>query len=219
MPNLFIFDLDGTLYKFDNGNSSRFTDSKFYSDIKKKVYSFFVQRLSISEEQAIAEYERIKELYKGEVSLGVEKEFGIDRYEYFANTWNLNPADYLDKRLFRKQFLKISGLCAILTGAPGVWANRVLNYLDISDYFNGNVFTGEPDLRKPNPEVFRQIADKFGISYGNCYSIGDQEQTDIVPAKSIGMKTVIIGKSRFADYEFDSIEEVLKFLGGIKWKK
>lgn len=55
------------------------------------------------------------------------------------------------------------------------------------------IFTGEPDLRKPNPAIIRQVADLLGASYGKTWSVGDQEHSDIIPAKKIGLKTMRIG--------------------------
>ncbi len=78
--NRAIFDMDGTLYRLDKGKEQKFTSSRFYNDLRNRVYGFFMARQGIDREEAITEYERIKNKYKGEVSLGVEAEYGIDRY-------------------------------------------------------------------------------------------------------------------------------------------
>jgi len=204
----FIFDMDGTLYTFDKGQGQAFTSSRFYSDLRKNVYSFFMERQGMTENEAMLEYERIKEKYDGEISLGVEGEYGINRYDYFDKTWNFKPEDYIEKDTDLPEMLeRMKGRIALLTAAPRVWAVNVLSYLDIDQYFDGRIYTGEPDDRKPNPMAFQKIASDFMISPSQMFSIGDQEYSDILPAKSIGMKTVLVGVPRDtqADYQADSV--------------
>jgi FMN phosphatase YigB (HAD superfamily) len=211
----FIFDMDGTLYRFDKGQGQTFTSSQFYTDLRSNAYSFFMERRGLSRGEAIAEYERIKEKYDGEVSLGVESEYGIDRYEYFDNTWNLNPEGYIEKDTdLHEMFEQLQGRIALLTAAPRVWALNVLSYLDIEQLFDGRLYTGEPDERKPSPVVFQRIADEFGVSTRDVFSVGDQEYSDIVPANSIGMKTILIGSSEntVADYQADDVKTAIILL-------
>jgi FMN phosphatase YigB (HAD superfamily) len=74
-----------------------------------------------------------------------------------------------------------------------VWVDGVLNFLGLNEVFEDRVYTGEPDLRKPNPEIFRLIARELGTEPGRCVSIGDQNHSEIVPAKEAGMLTALIG--------------------------
>ncbi len=47
-----------------------------------------------------------------------------------------------------------------------------------------------------------------------CISVGDQEETDIIPAKLLGMKTIFIGekKSNISDYTIRDIFELEEFV-------
>ncbi len=211
----FIFDMDGTLYHFDKGQGQTFTASRFYTDLRSNVYGFFMERRGLSRDEALSEYERIKDKYDGEVSLGVEKEYGIDRYDYFDSTWNLNPNDYIEKDPDLPEMLEqLKGRIALLTAAPRVWAINVLAYLDIDRMFEGKLYTGEPDERKPNPVVFRKIANDLRVPPGNVFSIGDQEYSDILPAKSIGMKTILVGSNEntTADYKTKNVKSAINIL-------
>lgn len=210
----YIFDLDGTLYSFERRSGVSFVKSQFYQDIKENVYQFFAEELKISHKQAIQTYEKIMDEFEGEVSLGVEKTFGIDRYRYFAATWNLEPKKYLESnRNLIPIMEKVNGKAAILTSAPLVWAENVLMFLGIDKYLEGAVFTGEGNIRKPNPEVFRQVLRFLDCPPEQVFSIGDQEQTDIIPAKLLGIKTIFIGgNSLEADYSLSSIDELLPLL-------
>lgn len=216
MKQLIILDLDGTLYDFDNSDSVNFTSSRFYSEIKKRVYSFLSKKLGMSEDTARELYESVKTEFNGEVSLGLESKFGIDRYEFFGETWKLDPSQFIQRANRLPLVQSLNGTTAFLTSAPRVWASEVLKYLNLNDYRN-MLFTGEPNIRKPNPLVFRQICDSFGFSPLETISVGDQVSTDIIPAKSIGMKTVLVrGNSQEADYCINSVDELPELLRRIK---
>lgn len=216
MKQLIILDLDGTLYNFDNSDSVNFTSSRFYSEIKKRVYSFLSKKLGMSEDTARELYESVKTEFNGEVSLGLESKFGMDRYEFFAETWNLDPSQFIEKANRLPLIQSLNGTTAFLTSAPRVWASEVLKYLNLGCY-QDRLFTGEPDIRKPNPLIFRQICDSFGFSPLEAISVGDQLATDITPAKSIGMKTVLVrDNSQEADYCINSVDELPELLRRIK---
>jgi len=213
--NYFIFDMDGTLYDFD---SSDFKSSKFYNDAKGKIYEFFMRRFALSFEESKEMFEELNKSYNGEVSIGIEKEYKIDRYGYFKETFGrMRPEDYIRKNPeVKKLFEDIGGKAAILTAAPRVWAKKVLRYLDIYELMKDSLFTGESDTRKPDIRAFQEIVDFFGVPPEQIYSIGDQEHSDILPAKNLGMKTIIVGKSRKADLEARSFNEVIKLIGELK---
>lgn len=210
----YILDLDGTLYQFDRGEGQTFTKSRFYQNLRRNVYVFFMQRRDITLEEAMIEYERIKTKYNGEVSLGVEREYGIDRYEYFAYTWDFQPELYVERDDdIRETLEQLRGRIALLTAAPRIWAIRTLAFLSLEDLFEGRIFTGEPDLRKPNPEAFRTVVRTLMSSPDLTFSIGDQEETDIVPAKTIGMKTLFIGSTKTsANYRAKDIKSAINLL-------
>lgn len=188
-----IFDMDGTLYSFDERNESQFTSSQFGKQIRANCVRFFEERFGLSSHDAESMYQDLSERYNGEVSLAVEKEFGIDRSEYFAFTWNLVAEEFIaTNELLLPTLQKLSVLSGVLTAAPKVWAERALTFLQIRQLFGEAIFTGDPDVRKPNPEAFLQLARFWDLKPSQILSIGDQEETDILPAKSLGMQTLRI---------------------------
>jgi len=212
MNKLLILDLDGTLYDFDNGKTNNFKKSRFYQEVKSNACKFIAKKRSISFTEAKKVYERIFEEFNGEISIGIEKIFGINRYDYFKAAFNLKPQDFIAKKDLLPFIKKLKTSVAILTSAPRVWAEPVLDYLNLGEYKN-KLFTGEPDIRKPSALAFKQVCDSLRFSPINCISIGDQVETDILPAKSIGMKTILVKKSSpEADFSISSLEELPKVL-------
>lgn len=208
MKPLLILDLDGTLYDFDNGKTKNFKKSRVYKAVKSNACKFIAQkqRTSINEAQKI--YKKVVIEFDGEVSIGLEKTFGIDRYEYFKAAFDLNPKDFITKKDLRPFIKGLKTDIAILTGAPKVWADVVLDYLNLTEY-KEKLFTGESDIRKPNPKAFEQVCSSLKFAPANCISVGDQLKTDIIPAKSLGMKTILIkSNSSEADFCINSLEEL-----------
>lgn len=210
-----IFDMDGTLYTFDKGEASVFTKSKFGAQIHDNCIKFFETKFNLSKKDAEVMYLDLKNRYQGEVSLAVEKELGINRLEYFATTWDLDPGEFMETN--QELIVAIASLnikSGILSAAPKIWVDRVLKFLDINQFFEPAIFTGDPDLRKPDPLAFQQLATFWELAPQSILAVGDQEETDILPAKSLGMMTARVGKdlTTVADFTADNIISLLNDL-------
>lgn len=189
-----IFDLDGTLYKMQSADGT-FGGSDFYAALKHRMHVFLSERLAIDEAEASALYTNLKQAYNGAVSLGVERELGISRYEWFESTWNLNPADYIQPGAtnLAQALAPFEGRSIVLTSGPAAWAKPALAYIGLGSFFGERIITGEQDIRKPQHAVFEQAASMLGCDAAHVVSVGDQDATDIIPARELGMLTVRIG--------------------------
>ena len=102
-----------------------------------------------------------------------------------------------------------------------IWINKVLEKLSIKDIIQGYVFSGEGDTRKEFNNAFQAIIKKIKIKPSRCVVFGDQLETDIMPAKKVGMKTVYIGNKKealfIADYVIKSINDIEQALKAIKF--
>lgn len=212
-----IFDLDGTIYRF-KGDS--FRSSGLYDVIIKNTLQYISNSLNKSEEEAQKVLDIVLKKYGNSISIGLENEFKIDRYDYFDFTWNIDPKDYVqfDPRL--KLFLLNLGTnfnLVLLSDAPKVWVHGVLEHLVIKEFFGNNIFSGEGNTRKEFGNAFQEVCKVMKIEASNCVSVGDQEETDIVPAKEMGMKTVYIAnkKSIVSDYTINNIVEVQNIIAKV----
>lgn len=182
---LYIFDMDGTLYGFNPG---------LLEEVYRNSISFLKEKLGVSEQEAEQTRAKIDKKYSGEISIGVEKEFGISREEYFNKVWDIQPEQYVKYDENLKNFLKrIAGRRVVLTSAPKIWTERVLKLLGLEDTFE-DVFTGEPDDRKPNLSAFKGVLAKFNCESNQATVIGDSYREDIEPAQKLGIRTIQIGK-------------------------
>jgi len=210
MKKLIIFDLDGTLYDFGSEN---FGSSKLYKEVQKNIISFISKKLNVSLEEAQKIYCEIDRDFNNHTSFGMKIRYGVDRKEYFSETWNIDPSGMIEKKDMLPLMKSFNAEIRILTSAPSIWASKVLDHLNLSEY-KSTMTTGDSELLKPDPLVFKKICDESQISPDLTISVGDQLHTDILPAKSLGIKTVLIrSNSEHADYcitDLEQLKEIVK---------
>lgn len=207
-----IFDMDGTLYKF-KGDS--FKSSGLYDVVIANTLVYISSKLEKSETEAQEILDLVFKKYGNSISIGLEKEFKIDRYDYFDFAWNIEAKNYVQPNPQLKPFLlslENNFDLVLLSDAPKIWVRIVLDYLGVGEIFKDNVFSGEGDTRKEFGNAFEIICKKMGIETNMCIAVGDQEETDIAPAKKMGMKTVFVGKhkSSISDHSVSDILELEK---------
>ncbi|HSX00008.1 MAG TPA: HAD family hydrolase [Patescibacteria group bacterium] len=209
-----IFDMDGCLYPFDRGSGNSFSESQFGQSIKTQELTFIQNQLGVDAKEAEIINSNLKERFNQHLSLALEYEHDIPRELFFNATWDLQPAQFIDKQPQLLSELSELPVCsALLTAAPKIWAERVLEYLGVRSHFGTNVLCGDQDVRKPDPQVFQQVADMLGFRPEQLISIGDQEHTDILPAQTLGMITVRIGGySTNADFLASDIPDAINQL-------
>lgn len=66
----------------------------------------------------------------------------------------------------------------------------VLQEISIRKYFNSIVDSAVVGIRKPDPKIFDIALNELGVNPNDAIMIGDSYNNDIVPAKSIGCKTI-----------------------------
>lgn len=210
----YIFDLDGTLYSFATTGHATFGESIFYRDLRERIIAYIANHLSVPDKKAAEIFENMNVEFNGELSIGFEKTYGINRYAYYEATWNCEPKNYIAANsMLAETLTPFRGRALLLTAAPRMWADKVLQHLNIADVFGENIITGEPDIRKPDPAVFLQAAKQLDTHPANITSIGDQNYSDIVPAKSLGMTTVIIGPELLdAHHRADTIYDAINVI-------
>ncbi|KKR05279.1 MAG: hypothetical protein UT32_C0021G0007 [Parcubacteria group bacterium GW2011_GWC2_39_14] len=205
---LIIFDLDGTLYKLRGGSYSK-------SPLKKKVISNVKKYISVNLSCGLVKarniLKKIQREYGEEISIGLEKEFGLDRYNYFNTVWNISAHGLVRKtRSLRVTLLKLKRQyrLVILSDAPKIWIHNVLIELQIIDIFKNAIFSGEGDLRKGSENAFSNIVKLLKVKPRDCIAVGDQERTDIIPAKKLGMRTIFVHRKNVSSSANANIKEI-----------
>lgn len=184
-----IFDMDGTMYLLD-GKNNGFSGSTLESNVLKNALTFIVKNENCSVEAA----EKIRqEGLEDPIGLSafLSKRYQISREDYFNNVWNIDPKNIItnfEVPVKTIKALKLTGKkLVLLTSAPKIWQQRVINYLGLNEAFEV-VYTGESYGKKD--EIFNILSQRYNSE--NITSVGDQEKTDIIPAKQVGIKGLLV---------------------------
>lgn len=184
-----VFDMDGTLYELD-GEDGGFVGSSLHLGIRKASIAFIIAREQISEGKA---QDILTEALLDEVgpSNFLSRRYGMTRKEFFDIVWDLDPTGIVQN--FEpavgaiSHFAKKGKKLILLTAAPEIWQKRVLEFLGISDKFF-RTYTAEMFGHKK--DVFSLLANEFDPK--SVVSVGDQLQTDILPAAEKGMHVFLV---------------------------
>lgn len=210
-----IFDMDGTLYPHDVDAETSFRDTALGQQVHRNTLRFLVETAGLTHKRAEVALFEIRARFAGEISIGIEKVMGIPRETFFAGTWNIDAGTVMPPNPdLAEQIGRVKLPRAILSAAPGVWIERVLEHLEVRHMFGSSIFDGVSNVRKPSPEAFMQVADHWGLPPENVLMIGDQDDLDIIPAQSVGMMTLKVGepKNTNADLVAPNIKEAIELL-------
>ena len=89
---------------------------------------------------------------------------------------------------------------------------KILEEFELSPYFNFVLDSYHVGFSKPDPRIFELAIKTCGVSSKDICFIGDNIDRDILPAKKVGMKTILISSNLAesqADYNLSSLEDLL----------
>jgi FMN phosphatase YigB (HAD superfamily) len=186
--NTCIFDMDGTLYQFV-GSDNGYRGSKLESIVRENALGFIIDQDKCPKDRAQTVLETGLNNQMG-LSTFLSERYGVTRGDYFNKVWDIDPSQVIKD--FEIPVSVATKLAAeknliLLTSAPKIWQEKVINYLGLTGVFK-NIYTGE-DF-KDKSEIFELLSRKFVPS--ETISIGDQKITDILPAEKFGISGVLI---------------------------
>lgn len=79
--------------------------------------------------------------------------------------------------------------------------NTVLEAFEIRKYFKNVVESAVAGVRKPDPAIYQLGVDLLGFQASECMVVGDSFAKDIVPAQTLGCKTVWLKAKGWEDDE------------------
>lgn len=94
--------------------------------------------------------------------------------------------------------------------------DSVLRDFDLRKYFKGVIESAVVGVRKPNPVIFKLGVDVLELEPGEVLVVGDSLKKDILPAESIGCRTLWLkGKGWTADEDAQSHPGMIKTLSEV----
>jgi len=200
-----IWDVDLTLYT---------VSLELKREFKDKIYQYVSQKLKISLDEARKRYEKEFRKKKGKTASMVA--LGLGKYAI------QEVIDSIDKSNFLKRdpdlIQLFNNLTAykhiIVSNSARTSVRKTLKTLGLKENLFKAIITREDvSTYKPSPEPFLKALDMLGAKAEECVSIGDVDESDIIPARELGMKTIFVwGKSKYADVSVTTVYYIGKLL-------
>ena len=179
-----LFDLDNTLYSETCG---------VFDLIDIRMNEWLTTRLHIPANE-VDQFRTHYFLKYGTTLRGLMLHHGVDPREFLDFVHDVPVGDFLtvDEEL-RRTLEVIPSRKIIFTNSDYKHANRILDALGVRDLFE-KVFDIEAMrfVPKPNPEPYQLALEYLSLSPAECLLIDDMER-NLIPARQIGMHTVLIG--------------------------
>jgi len=200
-----IWDVDLTLYTVSN---------QMRIDFKNKIYEYIQKNLNVPIKIAKRDYE--KEFKKSKSKTAAMEALGLGKYAIQEVIDSLDKSKYIKKdlnliKLFRdlKQYEHI-----IVTNSTKSSIKKTLEALGLErNLFKAIITKEDVSTYKPSPEPFLKALSILSAKAEECVSIGDVESSDIIPAKELGIKTILVwGKSKYADKSVPTVYDVEELL-------
>ncbi len=192
---ILIFDMDGTLYSYKHSKGvNQFYNSYYHLEVKSNIHKFILAR----EKRKISRRKILKIIKHAE-----SKEYQV-YFEYYVSKYGVKKEDFfheafgqIDVNKYVKREESIINFLynlkskdfklILLTYSPLVWAEKVLDRLNIKDVFY-EIYTANDFNNKE--EIFKKIA--LEHKDFEKYSVGDEVGKDIIPAEHYGFKGVYV---------------------------
>lgn len=209
--NKIFFDMDWTLYNFENWQYRWSKLEKQVEENAKKLLQVLKWNSNFKKN-----FEEIKKTYWEEFSIAFEEIFWLDKLKYFEIVWDINPEWFINNNwevldLFKYLQNKWFDIF-IVSESPKIWIERVLNFLKI-DWIISWVYSWQWNKRKFNGLLYKQITEEIWKGY---YMIWDQVQSDIIMAKNNWFKWIYINsdwkESVEADLNINRLNDLKEFI-------
>jgi putative hydrolase of the HAD superfamily len=88
--------------------------------------------------------------------------------------------------------LSVQCVATNATESTGAQVAEALARAGLRDHLTHFFTSGEMGVGKPSPEFFKEVSVRLGLPPEALLAVGNDLAKDIVPAKGIGMKTVLV---------------------------
>ncbi len=204
MKNKILFDMDWTLYSFDNW---KYKWSKLEKQVEKNAFNL-LQILS-KKNDCIKIFNQIKKDYWESFSIAFEKIFWLEKQKYFENVWDINPKWLIDNnRNVVDVFSYLKWLwfeLYIVSESPLIWINRVLTFLQVNNLLSW-IYSWQWNERKSNWLLYNKVVNEIWTWY---FMIWDQIDSDVIMSKKSWFKPIYISdkweKSDQAEFNIENL--------------
>jgi len=106
----------------------------------------------------------------------------------------------------------------MITNGASVWQRAKIEKLQIEDYFEEIIVSGELGHHKPSPRIFQEMTKRTGVNPGEIIYVGNDYIKDIHGAKSSGWRTAWVKRTdevrdeTVPNYTINELSELLDLI-------
>ena len=212
-----IYDLDDTLISRDNAFYSGFTKNFYEKFVDKNEFDFetFFQIMKKADKKTkwSPEKENLFNELRKNISLNEDNNFFVD---FFWDSIVNSVEPDLEANNHLERLNKINFPWGVLTNGFKYQHEKMIRS-GVGNLAPFYIVSGDFGCHKPCKEVFIEASKKIDLPCEEILFVGDTAETDIVGAKSVGMKTawVKMGRKYILEDKPDLEIEHVKELGSI----
>lgn len=210
-----IFDMDYTLVYGEGA-------SRYYARYSRAIEGIVTKELGLSAAQGLDLVNRLRKSNggRGELSfnlLGIDESLWFDQILKLDPTIDLSPLPQVNQILNK---LKRAGTkLVVLTDGPKSQIKRIAKGAQVDLSLFDQVYGWQRNQPKPKstPTIYQVIANKFDCSLNQMWMIGDSYTGDILPAQSMGVKTILIKSTCPSNYDginLSAVSELDELING-----
>ncbi|WP_315066853.1 HAD family hydrolase [uncultured Clostridium sp.] len=163
----------------------------FWCQISDKYFNMYLRGEITFDQQRIV---RIKELF-GYSNIRLTDEEAITKFKKYLSNYENNWKLY-DDVIPCLNYLSRKYELGIISNGELKQQSLKLEKLRIKQYFTDIITAGEVGVSKPNIELFNIVCNRVHKEPQECYYIGDDLQTDIIPCKDVGMNGIWLNRKK-----------------------
>jgi len=210
MVKVIIFDFWGTLV--ENGVWSPIKQVRNILGIRMPFSQYVVR---MEKAMMTQQFATLKEAFEA-----ICAEFGVectqDKLDRLIGMWNKSwmlarPYSETETVLEKlSQDYKI----ILVSNTDSFSVNNVLNKFALNKYFSEKFLSFETKKIKTDPQFLQEVLEKLNVSPEDCVLIGDSVQSDMLAAKNVGIKAVLVDRRNSRDFhpKIKTLEELEKVL-------
>ncbi len=211
---MIFFDIDDTL--LDHSKSEYLAAKAFYNRYRYEIHisvdKFYMLWNQVSEKYfdkylkgditfAEQRVERIKEIYTF-LGINLSSNDAEIKFRYYLNKYEENWIAFEDVTPCLNELC--GHILGIISNGDLQQQTLKLKRMGIINLFSNIITADELGVAKPNVKIFEKACLLVNERPQNCYYIGDNLNTDILPCKEIGIKAIWLNRRNESSYLSDT---------------
>lgn len=168
--------------------------SKIIVDVlKTEIQDYSVEQYRSDVEEAVLSF--APKVYKFILwkNLRPDVELYEKLYSQAWKKWNSEMPSLRVSHGLGEELSKISQNYKIgIAGQYGKGLLKALENESLLKFFDHHLTQDDFSITKPDPNYYIQICEAIGVETKECIMVGDRIDNDIIPAKQLGMRTILI---------------------------